>query len=59
MSSNDSHVHTDAIYHAYTDDAVYEHPMMVCTGIHNIVKVQDTWTTLFHDECQVQDILIE
>ncbi|KAI9595437.1 hypothetical protein BDF19DRAFT_441917 [Syncephalis fuscata] len=59
MSSADPHVQSDAIYRAYTEDAIYEHPMMVCTGIDNIVKAQDTWTSLFHDECQVQDILID
>ncbi|KAI8049510.1 hypothetical protein BDF22DRAFT_699057 [Syncephalis plumigaleata] len=59
MSNGDPHTQAEAIYRAYTEDAVYEHPLMICRGIHNIIKAQETWTSLFHDECQIDNIIID
>jgi hypothetical protein len=59
MSSRDPHLQKEAIYRAYAEDAVYEDPFMSCRGIDNIIKAQNTWTSLVNDESQVKSILIE
>jgi ketosteroid isomerase-like protein len=59
MSNDNLHTQAETIYRTYTEDAVYEHPLMICRGVHNISKAQGTWTLLFHDECKVENIMVE
>ncbi|RKP06274.1 hypothetical protein THASP1DRAFT_31910 [Thamnocephalis sphaerospora] len=59
LGGDDAKRIAEAVHHAYTEDAVLEHPLMVCKGLENIIKADRTWTSIFHDESSIEEVLVD